>query len=287
MNFAPLALGVAITLGCTLSVLPAQALDEEERQQARDFVYQGDQWFNQGRFGEALDAYRNADEIMGVPTTRIEVAKTLSVLGRLSDARATAVEVEKMPVSPGEPLPFAEARVRAGVMVRDLDRRIPSVTLQLSQAVKTRTILVDGERVPDELAFSPIAMDPGRHIITVRAPGYVEVSKSVELQEGGRAVLDVVLEPKTASASAFAISAFVASGLFLTTAIVTGAIVATQADTLEDPAPMQWVSNISYVLAAAAGITGGIVLGIDLSRQPERRVTAHIGAGFIGLVAEL
>lgn len=287
MNLAPLALGVAITLGCTVIVLPVQALDEDDRQQARDYVYQGDQWFSQGRFGEALDAYRSADEIMGVPTTRIEVAKTLSVLGRLSDARATAVDVEKMPVKANEPLPFAEARVRAGVMVRDLDRRIPSVTLQLSQAVKSRTILVDGEKVPEELAFSPIAMDPGRHTITIRAPGYVEVNKSVELQEGGRATLEVTLEPKNASASPFAISAFVVSGLFLTTAIVTGAVAAAQGDTLEDPASLQWVSNVSYVLAAAAGITGGVVLGIDLSRQPERRVTAHIGAGFLSVVAEL
>ena len=59
----------------------------EERERARASMDQGDARFESKDYARALEHYRAADQIMGVPTTGIEVGRTLERMGRLLDAR--------------------------------------------------------------------------------------------------------------------------------------------------------------------------------------------------------
>lgn len=275
------------------------APEEDDKLEARELVYRGDELFAQKRVGEALEAYREAHEIMRVPTTGIEVAKTLAAMGRLMDARSAAADVEALPKEPDEPIPFWEARQRASQLIRELDRRIPTVSLDIVPGVKKRTIRIDKERVPDELAWLPLRMDPGRHVISVSAPGFASMEKPVEVKEGQRIKLQLVLLEKSDTPSPLAITGFVVSGAALTTAIVTGSLYLAEQDDLEaacargrrgcDEAAwdranaLGWTANVSLVVAVAGGVIGGVAYVLDRDEDTQNRVTAVVSPGYVGI----
>ena len=76
---------LALALWCHTALGSAPSSPERER--ARALMDQGDARFEAGAYDAALEAYRAADAIMGVPTTAIEVARVLEKLGRLLQAR--------------------------------------------------------------------------------------------------------------------------------------------------------------------------------------------------------
>jgi len=278
---------------------------DTDRERARNLVYHGDMLFTEQRYGEALEAYSSADDIMKVPTTGIEVAKTLASLGRLVEAREVASAVEAVVVTPDEPPPFEQARQRASSLVRELDARIPTVTLGITPRVKTRTILVDRQPVPDHLSWSPIRVDPGRHIITVDARGFAIITRPVDVKEGERAVLDLELPGKTRGPGAVALAGFIVSGVALTGATIAGALYLEQRADLEEACAKRtaecdvdniaradalgWTANIGFIIAVAGGAVGGISYGLEASRESREhgmQMSAVVTPGFVGLQGE-
>lgn len=303
-------MGFTKTLGMVLSTIVVIAISgpvtasptpEKEKAKARELVYRGDELFAQERLGEALVSYLHADEIMRVPTTRIEVAKTLAALGRLTEARDTAVAVEKMPLRDDEPFPFLQARRRASNLVRDLDRRIPTLSLEVVPSVSNRTVYIDKIAVPETIAWAPLRMEPGRHVITVEAPGFSTVAKTVDVKEGEATTLRVVLPESSRGPSGLGIGGLIVSGLGLTAGVVTGALFIQEHAALEDACSahassctdeafaqtnaLGWASGASLVAGVAAGLVGGIAFGVDASQAPEPRVTTRLGPGYVQLTA--
>lgn len=66
-----------------------------------------------------------------------------------------------------------------------LARRVPTLTLvlQLSSAVGT-SVERDGVMVEGGAFGTPVPVDPGEHVIVVRAPGRLDVRSSVRIEEG-------------------------------------------------------------------------------------------------------
>jgi hypothetical protein len=275
---------------------------ESERERARDLVYHGDMLFAEKRYGEALEAYSTADEIMKVPTTGIEVAKTLASLGRLVEAREVAAGVEAFATKELEPEPFAQARQRATLLVRELDARIPTVALEIVPRVKTRLILVDKQPVPDSRSWSPIRMDPGRHIISVQAQGFAVIAQPIDVKEGERAVLEVKLPEKIRGPGSVALAGFIVSGIALTAGAIAGGAYLDQRATLEEACAVGgstcdignfdrvnaigWTANLGFVLAAAGAAVGGISYGLEVGRErtmKDMQMNAVVTPGFTGL----
>lgn len=280
-------LAAALALAAVDTSAVAQAApDDAER--ARTLVYRGDDLFTEKRFGEALQAYEEADRLMRVPTTRVEVAKTLSAMGRLSEARETARAVEQMPVVADEPLPFWEARQRATALIREIDRRMPAVALDIVPRVKRRVVRVDREVVPDALTWAPIRVDPGRHVVTVEAEGFKTLSRTVDVSEGQKVDVAMKLDEATRGPSPISITGFVVSGLALTGGIFASAMYLKERGDLEDacaardPACGQvaydranafgWAADISFALALAGAALGGVTYAIDISAESKARV---------------
>jgi len=262
------------------------APDDAER--ARTLVYRGDDLFTEKRFGEALQAYEEADRLMHVPTTGVEVAKTLSALGRLSEARETARAVEQLPVVADEPLPFWEARQRATALIREIDRRMPAVALDVVPRVKRRVVRVDREVIPDALTWAPIRMDPGRHVVTIEAEGFQTLSRSVDVAEGQKVDLTMKLKESTRGPSPISITGFVVSGLALTGGIFSSAMYMKERSDLEqacaarDPDCGQigydranafgWAADVSFAIAIAGAALGGVTYALDISSESKARV---------------
>jgi hypothetical protein len=86
---------------------------EAEKESARVLLDEGDARIEQADLEGALRAYEAADVVMHVPTTGIEVAKTLERLGRLAEADRAARGVIEHPQPADEPVEFSEARRQA------------------------------------------------------------------------------------------------------------------------------------------------------------------------------
>jgi hypothetical protein len=161
---------------------------------------EGDHDVAQKDFAAALKAYRGADAIMHVPTTSIEVARTLEQLGMLLEANETALGIARAPAQPGESPAFAAARAAATTLSRGLGPRIPSLELRLPGLPPDAkvTAIIDGEQVPAETTTLPRKVNPGKHTVLVSAPGYASVTRDAVVAEKERAVLEIRLEPAAA-----------------------------------------------------------------------------------------
>jgi hypothetical protein len=198
MRFASRSL--RIFLGISLvSALAFAEPTEAEKKKARVLMEEGDDFASKRDYAHALEKYQGADALMGVPTTGIEVARTLASLGKLVEARDVALKVTRLPVQPKEPDVFAKARQNAQTLADQLATRIPSIEVVVKGAEPGARIdiRIDGKAVPAAAALLPQKLDPGRHEIVVAAPGKPQVSKVITLAESAREKVELELGPGT------------------------------------------------------------------------------------------
>lgn len=167
-----------------------------DRETARLLMDRGDEQVERGDFEAALTLYRGADEIMRVPTTGIEVARTYARTGKLVEARDTALEVLRIPVAPDEPQPFKQAREAADRLARELARQIPLLTIEIvpTNALQDALLTVDTRPIPLATVGLPYSLNPTEHRVQVTAQGYVPLEQRVTLTQGERKVLRLELQ---------------------------------------------------------------------------------------------
>ncbi|MDF2694434.1 MAG: hypothetical protein K0S65_2817, partial [Labilithrix sp.] len=172
-----------------------------DRETARSQMDEGDKKRDAGDLKGALRNYETADAIMKVPTTGLEVARAQVALGMLLEARETLGRVMRTPAKPGEPAPFAAARKSAEALNNDLSTRIPSIQVVLTNGdpAQPPQISVDGEAIPPAAANAPRRVNPGPHVVVVKA-GTVERRFDIAVVERDTKTLPVDLKEQTAVA---------------------------------------------------------------------------------------
>jgi hypothetical protein len=150
----------------------------------------------------ALQAYRAADGIMHVPSTAIEVIKTLARMGQLVEARDQALALIRMPKSEPEPAPFVAARAEAERLAVSLGARIPTLSLHPTGLAtgEVATVRVDGEIVTPDALPLPRRANPGPHHIVASAAGRADVTRDVQLTEGQTAPVELPFGPALVAA---------------------------------------------------------------------------------------
>ncbi|MGK4002679.1 PEGA domain-containing protein [Sorangium sp. So ce1036] len=274
------------------------ALDERTRSEARELVYLGDELFARKKLAEALRAYQRAEQLVAVPTTSIEVAKTLAAIGRLSEARDIAAAIASEHATPGEPWPFTQARRRADALRAELDERIPRLRVTITPDPGGAPLKIDGQEVA--LSAEGVPIDPGNHWIEVEADGYVAVRQRVYVPEKEVTTLDIALTPEPRSGGApWILGGFLVSGAGLAVGIGAGAAYLSERSDLEAACrrrdagcsgdaraganALGWTSNVGFGLAVAGAAVGGLALGLEGSRAPASSVAWTLGPGYIGV----
>ena len=188
---------LAVVLACALLAPRVAAQSAEDRQTARELMDRGDERAEQRDFVGALALYRRAHDIMHVPTTGIEVARTLANLGKPVEARDAALEVLKLAEAPDEPKPFTTARAEADDLVRELTRQIPTLRVALSppEAALGASVRIDGVSSPGALSL-PQPLNPEPHRIEVSAPGFKTIVLRVVLAPAERESLHLEMQPE-------------------------------------------------------------------------------------------
>jgi hypothetical protein len=222
-------------------------ISDAEKHTAKELVKAGDEKFRAGSYQAALNDYRGADAIMRVPTTGIEVARTLAVLGRLLEARDVYQRVASYPKADEEPSAFTAARDKAVAAAAELDERIPRLTVAPTHGTGVSPVItIDGASTPPNEA---VPLDPGEHLVEVSAVGHVTVRKRVELVEKDRETMEIVLQvvkdddEKEESEP--------------------------QPVPVAESAQLPWWTWIGVGVAGVGGVVGGVTGGISLSKASD------------------
>ena len=174
-----------------------------ERETARTRMEQGESARERGDLRAALRAFEEADAIMRVPSTGLEVARTQIMLNLLLEAKETLGRVKSTPPRPGEPAAFTAARRTAADLSADVEKRTPTLSVALKNVdpATTPRVSIDGENVPSTAVEAPRKVNPGTHVVTVSA-GNVEKREEVKLEGGQTRTLTIDLAGAASSGGA-------------------------------------------------------------------------------------
>jgi hypothetical protein len=179
-----------LMLGTTRAAAEPTAAEKET---ARSLMAEGRELRDHADLKAALKRFETADEIMHVPTTGLEVARTQAALGLLVEARETVRRIARLPEAPSDPVPFREARAQADKLDEELQRRIGAIRFEVRRAPgdPDPMITVDGVPILAAVVDVPFRLNPGRHVVFARA-GTKEVTQAVDAREAE--ILPVVLD---------------------------------------------------------------------------------------------
>jgi hypothetical protein len=192
---APLAVASALAVALTAGSADAQPT-AADRETARNLMEDGRTLRDKNDLKGALQRFKAADDIMQVPTTGLEVARTQVALGLLVEARDTIARIRLIPAKASDPVQFKEARVKASQLDASLDGRVPRVTVVVHGASSgdALSVSIDGVPVPAAVVGLPRTVDPGHHVVLVKTEG-AEGRQDVDVREGETKSLDVALTP--------------------------------------------------------------------------------------------
>src|SRR5690606_21893023 len=114
-------------------------------------------------------------------------------LGHLVEAKIAFDRAAAYPKEAGEPLPFTRAREQARQLAEEVAPRISWLELSITSEAPRDAITVMIDEEPVEAWASAIAMNPGLHVVTVAAPGFVTTSEELVVSESEKRALTVTL----------------------------------------------------------------------------------------------
>jgi hypothetical protein len=154
---------------CFSGVARAGEPDEADKREARELMARGRQARDNADSRAALDAFEEADAIMHVPTTGLEVARALVALGKLVEAADKARSISELGELPDEPEAFGKARQGAKALELELETRIPTLHINLSVPADSVHLSLDGKPLP--VASEMLRVNPGRHVLLAEHAG--------------------------------------------------------------------------------------------------------------------
>lgn len=227
----------------------ASAQSADDRETARRLFEQGKSRRDAGDARGALEAFRAADALMNVPTTKLAVARAYVALGRLVEARDAAVAVAYLKAGRAEPQPFVDARAAAARLATELAARIPSLTIAL-HGPAPQTLTIDGEPVPRDAWGAPRRLNPGKHAVVARR-GAREVKADVVVAE--RANDTVTLDMPLASGDDEAAPAAAAPASDRPSSVTLGP------PPSRPLGPLVWIGGGVAVAGLATGAVAGLI----------------------------
>jgi hypothetical protein len=289
--------GVLALVMLTSSVSLAEP-SAPEKARARSLMDEGDRFVAARSYAEALERYERADEIMQVPTTGIEVARTRALLGRFVAAREAALVAARLPKQPSEPAVWDEARTEAAVLAGTYADQIGSVVLDGSRLPSSTIVTIDGA-VVDVTSAEPVSLDPGVHVARMSVAGNSSVERRITV-EPGKTLRVELAEPHASSPYRIPMYAgFGVAGLGVLTGTLFGAISLSNASTaksacsgghcprsaqgdIDGASTFGLASDVGFGLAIAGAALGGVSLYLDQKGTSAARSGLQTHA-FVGL----
>lgn len=262
---AAVVLAASSALAANAAAGPPTARSFADREEARSLAKKGYDQLVSGDYKSAIETFRKAEEHFHAPTHFLYIAQAQVKLGKLLDAEKSYRRILDEKLAADAPLPFKEAQTAARNELRELEAKVPTITISLagSAAAQGRATL-DGADVTT--LGAPIRLDPGLHTINATAPGVVPIERAVSVKAGDKEVVTIALDPPPKPSIVPAVVAFSLGGAALGAGIATQ-ILALQSSQKDDKKTLQIVAIAGFA-AGGAGVTTGIVLAALRARKP-------------------
>jgi hypothetical protein len=165
---------VAIVIGWFIATSTAAA------DTASELAARGEDLAKDGRFTEAIDAFKAADKLWPTATHKCFVALAYTRLERWPQAEIFMARCHA--VQPGETLPEWVAEADALIAQRLADVNVAPVQISVAPGDAKAQLSVSSF-APDE-TFAPgtsIHLPPGHHVIVATAPGYERAHEPIDI----------------------------------------------------------------------------------------------------------
>lgn len=194
---------LVLTLALPISRVASAEPTPQDRETARTLMVRGDKALEEGRPGDALEAFEAARALVDVPTTAVGVAKARAELGQLVEARDLALSIARSEAEPDEPDAFKQARLEAASLAKALAPRIATLEIAVSGPADPRSIeiVIDGEALPSQPLPAVRRLNPGEHRVVVRATGHAPIEQAIKLAEGATERVSLALLPAASAAA--------------------------------------------------------------------------------------
>ena len=198
---------LAWTFALCFAVLPPvraaaqpHAPSAQDLETARTLYKEGKELRGRGDLPAALEKLQAAHALGNTPVTGIELARTQVLLGQLVEAREVCLSVARIPVAPDETSKSAEARAEAVTLAEQLRSRIGTLRAHVAGlgSGEPGHLSIDGASVPDAAFGEPQKVNPGEHVVVVRAgegAAAREGRGEATVDEGQAAEIEITLPP--------------------------------------------------------------------------------------------
>jgi len=246
-TFRLLAVAVLLLVGLVPRLAAAETPTERRAHAKFD---EGLALSDEGKWSEALDAFRESDALVANASARLNIATTLRALGRYVEAKHMARSILKQAT---ELKLKPKLRPEVEKLLADVSAKVLSLNVDVQPP--DAEVEVDGSPLQAD-PQGDTELDPGRHVFVVRAPGHDTTTVTRELSAS-----DVRIElvaPRTPVVTTepedspiyeqWWLWTSIGGGLAVTAAVI-GIVVATRPEDIPGAAPPS--STIGHVIPVA------------------------------------
>jgi hypothetical protein len=177
-----------------LALAPVRSFAQERDATAAEALFrEGRDAATGGDYKRACEKFRESNRLDPAPGTVLNIADCEEKLGRIATAWTLFREVtERVPES-DERHQVAAKRATA------LEPRLPKLSLKLAPGAPEGTrVLRDGVELKSASLESALPVDPGKHVISVQAPGHAPSESTITIAEGENKTETVAIGPASA-----------------------------------------------------------------------------------------
>jgi len=163
-----------------------------DRNLAQSLFDEGRRLMDAGRYEEACPRFADSERLDPGGGTVLNLALCYEKQGALALASSTYAEALSFAIAEHrhEREEFARERVAA------LAPRLPHLTLRIGETPEGLVVQMDGNPVPAAAWGISTPVDPGRHVVDARAPGFAPFQAVLTFAEGQQRELAVTLGPE-------------------------------------------------------------------------------------------
>ena len=276
---------------------------------AREQVKLGYQLAQDGKCDDAIPHFVESLKLDAKAITLINLASCEEKTGRLADALGHWVEARERAQAEGNAGIVEEAEKRA----KALEPKLPKLTVVLVGATADAEVTRDGVALGAASMGMPLPVNPGAHVLVVRAKGHEDASESVSIAEGETKRVELKLgapksevapatiptEPESRGLSPLVFIGFGAAVVGIGVGTVTGVMAFGKASTAKDACPQNECSRDGLdavssgrtlgTISTVGFIVGGVGAGVGIyglffagARKPKASASVAVSIGPLG-----
>jgi hypothetical protein len=188
----------AVLVALLAAQAPALAATPEDRAAAREHQAQAQEAKKQGQLAEACNHLAEVERLDPKLPTLLELADCTEQLGMLVEAQALWAAARDRAKQTEKP----QSRAKAEERLAAVEKRVARLTLQLAPgAPQGAQVLRDDVALEASSLGVALPMNPGDHVVVVKASGHDDAKYSVKLAEGDAQTLDIAVGPAIVAAA--------------------------------------------------------------------------------------